>query len=507
MAYSLRTVFCTLLLLVFFNDLYSQSYTSYFTGDVADVVTTTQKGTVLMGGATENDNAMKWFLQHSGGGDIVVLRASGSNGYNNYLYSTLGIPVNSVESIVCNNASASYDPYVIQQVANAEALWFAGGDQWNYISYWNNTPLDSVFNYLINVKHIPVGGTSAGMAIMGHIVFTAQNGSVSSATALNDPYNSAVTLLKDDFISNPWLNNVITDTHYDNPDRRGRHISFLARISRDFGVPAFGIACEEYTAVCIDSNGLASVYGNYPSSNDYAYFLQTNCVQPTIPETCLAGEPLNWVRNQQAVKVYKVAGTQNGANTFQLSNWKTGVGGTWQNWYVTDGTLNVTDNVAAPACTVANVNAGNVNICSPSTSGIVLVADITGPNYQWQLNTGSGFTNISNNSNYSGVVTNTLSLNSIPSSWYGYKYRCVVNGNNSSEATLIFSNTWTGLASTAWEDPGNWKCNTLPDAYTDVYLNAGSIVTLNSNVSCRSLHLISTANFTIHSSFTLTTTH
>ena len=507
MTYFLKSFFCTLALFACFNNLYAQSYTSYFTGDPADVVTTTQKGTVLMGGATENDNAMRWFLQHSGGGDIVVLRASGSNGYNDYLYTTLGIPVNSVESIVCNNASASYDPYVIQQVANAEALWFAGGNQWDYVSYWNNTPLDSVFNYLINVKHIPVGGTSAGMAIMGHIVFTAQNGSVTSGTALNDPYNSSVTLLKDDLINNPWLNNVVTDTHYDNPDRRGRHITFLARIFQDYGVPAFGIACEEYTAVCIDGNGSASVYGNYPSANDYAYFLQTNCVQPTTPETCVLGEPLSWIRNQQAVKVYKVAGTQTGANTFQLSDWKTGSGGVWQNWYVTDGTLNVTDNAAAPICTVSNVNAGNVNICSPSASNIVLVADTTGANYQWQLNTGSGFNNISNNSNYSGVTTNTLSLNNISSSWYGYKYRCVVSGINSSEATLIFSNTWTGLVNTAWENPGNWQCNTLPDAYTDVYLNNGSNVILNSNAACRSLNLKPGANFTVHTGFILTTIH
>ena len=506
MPYIFKFFSCTICLIFFIYDLHSQSYTSYFTGDVADVVTTTQKGTVLMGGATENDNAMRWFLQHSGGGDIVVLRASGSNGYNDYLYSTLGVPVNSVETIVCNNASASYDPYVIQQVSNAEALWFAGGNQWDYVSYWKNTPLDSVFNYLINVKHIPVGGTSAGMAIQGHIVFTAQNGSVTSSAALTDPYNNNITLLKDGFINNPWLVNVITDTHYDNPDRRGRHISFLARILQDYGVPAFGIASDEYTAVCIDSNGRASVYGNYPSSNNYAYFLQTNCLRPNTPETCSPGVPLNWFRNQQAVKVYKVAGTQNGDNSFQLSDWKTGSGGSWQNWYVTDGTLQVTDNAAAPVCTVTNVNAGNLTVCAPTASDIVLVADITGAVYQWQLNSGSGFINISNNSNYSGITTNTLSLANIPSSWYGYQYRCVADGTNSNAATLIFTDTWTGAINTAWENSGNWQCNTLPDGNTDVYLNAGNII-LNSNAACRSLYLKPAANFTIHTGFTLTTTH
>jgi hypothetical protein len=44
---------------------------------------------------------MKWFLQRANGGDILVLRTTGSNGYNSYLYSGLGVTVNSVETIVC----------------------------------------------------------------------------------------------------------------------------------------------------------------------------------------------------------------------------------------------------------------------------------------------------------------------------------------------------------------------------------------------------------------------
>ena len=190
----------------------AQNYTSYFTGDTSDVNTPTVGVSVIMGGATEHDSAMVWFLQHSGGGDVVVLRTSGSNGYNDYMYSQLGVSVNSVETIVCNNASASNDPYVIHQLMNAEALWFAGGDQWTYVSYWNNTPLDTIFNYLINVKKIPVGGTSAGMAILSHIVNTAENGSATSAASLANPYVSNITLQKDEFIFTPWLNNVVTDT-------------------------------------------------------------------------------------------------------------------------------------------------------------------------------------------------------------------------------------------------------------------------------------------------------
>ncbi|HQZ41394.1 MAG TPA: Type 1 glutamine amidotransferase-like domain-containing protein, partial [Flavobacteriales bacterium] len=152
------------------------NYTSYFTGNTADVVTQPTGGICMMGGATEDDNAMIWFLQRAIGGDVLVLRASGSDGYNDYLYADLGVPVNSVETIVFSDASASSEPYVQERIRQAEAIWFAGGDQWDYISYWQNTPIDSLINIALDQRNIVIGGTSAGMAILGGHRFTAQNG-------------------------------------------------------------------------------------------------------------------------------------------------------------------------------------------------------------------------------------------------------------------------------------------------------------------------------------------
>lgn len=44
---------------------FSQNYTSYFTGNTSDLITSPLGGVCLMGGATEDDNAMKWFLQQA----------------------------------------------------------------------------------------------------------------------------------------------------------------------------------------------------------------------------------------------------------------------------------------------------------------------------------------------------------------------------------------------------------------------------------------------------------
>ena len=319
---------------------FSQSYTTYFTGNSTDVVTSPFGGVCIMGGATEHDEAMKWFLEQANGGDILVLRTSGSNGYNNYLYSQLGIGVNSVETIVFNNATASNDAYVLQQIQNAEAIWFAGGDQWNYVSYWRNTPIDSLINLALVNKKIVIGGTSAGMAIQGGYYFSAENGTVTSSTALNNPYDFDVTVDSTKFLVNDYLGDVITDTHYDNPDRKGRHVTFLARIFMDYGVQAKGIACQEYTAVCIDTNGLAKVYGEYPAYDETVYFLQTNCeILDITPEECSLNNSLDWNKAGEAVKVYVVKGTMTGANTFDLSDWQTGSGGVWENWYVDNGVL------------------------------------------------------------------------------------------------------------------------------------------------------------------------
>ncbi|HET8962849.1 MAG TPA: hypothetical protein VFM99_03075 [Chitinophagales bacterium] len=52
-------------------------------------------GIVLAGGATHNDDAMIWMLQRAAAGDVLVIRASGEDGCNDYFFSDLGVEVNS----------------------------------------------------------------------------------------------------------------------------------------------------------------------------------------------------------------------------------------------------------------------------------------------------------------------------------------------------------------------------------------------------------------------------
>ncbi len=314
------------------------SYKSYFTGDKADVITQPQGGVCLMSGGREDDDAMRWFLRRSGGGDVVVLRASGSDGYNDYMYNKLGVHINSVESIVFQDEAAARDPYVLKQIADAEAIWFAGGDQWNYIKYWRNTAVDSIINDHIINKKIVVGGLSAGMAILGNPYFSAQLGSITSEEALQNPFSDTLAVQNQAFLKIPYLQNVITDTHYANRQRQGRHIAFLAKAYTQFGIAVKGIACDEASAICVDNDGKAYIYGDYPNKEHAAYFIQINCeLADATPEIYTPGKPLQWMRDSSALKVYEIKATPDGTSYFDLKDWKAGSGGEWKHWYVVNG--------------------------------------------------------------------------------------------------------------------------------------------------------------------------
>lgn len=301
------------------------------TGSSADVTTRTSGGTVLMGGGPDVDKAMQWMIDKSGGGDFVVIRATGTNAYNDYIYG-LGT-VNSVETLLIDSKTLANDPAIEQTIRNAEALFIAGGDQYDYVSYWKGTKVEDAINYLRNVKQVPIGGTSAGCAIMGATYFDAANGTVRSSEALRNPYRREVSLQRDNFLENPFLENTITDTHYDDPDRRGRHVTFLARMNKDWGINGKGIGIDEETAVCIDNSGKAIVYGN-----GYAFFLQQ---YGAGPERCVPRRSLDWYRNRRAVEVYKVTGNNNGSHYFWLDTWNSGSGGSWQFYYVDYGRLKI----------------------------------------------------------------------------------------------------------------------------------------------------------------------
>lgn len=143
------------------------------------------------------------------------------------------------------------------------------------------------------------------------------------------------------------------------------------------------------------------------------------------------------------------------------------------------------------------------SVLCPPVASTTLTASIAGTVFQWEVNTGSGFGAITDNSFYSGTATSVLSLNGIPSSWYGNTYRCVVNGVPGDETRIVFRNTWTGAINNDWENPGNWSCGTVPDNFTDVVVPAGTVI-VNANTTIRTLQVLPGAGVTVQPGVTLT---
>lgn len=338
----MKLILSGILFVLLFQFNVSAQYTLWATGNTNDTITSPKPCTLLMGGATEDDQAMTRFLQYADHGDIVVIRTSGADGYNAYLYSDLGVQVNSVRTFLIPSVADANDSFVVQTVRKAEALWIAGGDQWTYVSNWKNTALNNAINYLVNVKHVPIGGTSAGMAVMSEYYNSAQGGSAQSATVLANPYDATVTIGNSDFINNSFLQNTITDTHFDNPDRRGRLMTFIARTWNDKNVKINAIACDEYTSVFIDTNFKATVFGGKPGMDDNAYFVRIDCAGNNTIETCSSGMPLNWKQDSTVVKVYTIKSDSSGNQYFDLRNFGanptyTNQGGSWLDWWVDNG--------------------------------------------------------------------------------------------------------------------------------------------------------------------------
>lgn len=291
----------------------AQSYTSWIVGDTADVTTRPLGGVVLAGGSTDDDAAMRWFLRQSGGGDVLILRSSGKDGYNDYLYQKLGVNVNSVETIMLDRRELSNHPDIIRKVRNAEAIFFAGGDQGNYVNFWQGTPVADALNERIRAGAV-LGGTSAGCGILGQAYFTAKEGTITSAEALANPYDKRVDLRRDDFLKQPLLANTITDMHYAARERQGRHLVFMARAFTDWGLKTRGIGVDEKTAVCVAPNGNVVVFGK-----GNAYFLKSGKQKP---ETCLVNQPLTWSQKGKAVSVTTVTGSEAGTPGFNLTTFR-----------------------------------------------------------------------------------------------------------------------------------------------------------------------------------------
>jgi cyanophycinase len=298
------------------------TYEYYVKGNPDDVVTQASGGLLLAGGSNDIPSAMAWMTAKSGGGDFVVIRCSGTDAYNPWIYSNIG-GVDSCETIIFLSSKACEDEFVLSKIRSAEALFIAGGDQWDYVKMWKGTPVEDAIHE-VAAKPAPVGGTSAGLAVLGEFSFSAEFETIESTLALSNPCSRKVAI-EDDFLHLSTMEGVITDSHFVARDRMGRLITFMARIVQDgLATEARGIGINEKTALGVEPNGAVVVFGLRPDI--CAYFLST----PGLPERCEPNTPLTFLD----ISVYRVTET----STFNLTTWQ-GSGGTAYTLSAVEGLL------------------------------------------------------------------------------------------------------------------------------------------------------------------------
>jgi cyanophycinase len=304
---SLSTFPCAVILFWSFSASPAEAKWKYFrVGNSADSSVKPIGGIALMGGGAKQDPAFKFLCERANGGDFLILRADTEDDYAKKVNEEIKAicPLNSAATIVFTDREDSDDPRVAKIIQEAESIFLAGGDQSNYVRFWQDTSVQEALNRYIAAGR-PIGGNSAGLAILGEYSFASMIDTIHSPVALADPYGNKVTITRE-FLRIPLLADTITDTHFAKRDRLGRLLVFMARILQDgWAKQVRAIAVEENVAVLVELDGTAHVVGCGP-----AYFLEST----RAPEVCAHREPLTF----HGIGVRRVAAGE----SFQIKAWE-----------------------------------------------------------------------------------------------------------------------------------------------------------------------------------------
>src|SRR5438270_6367732 len=225
-------------------------------GNAADATVPFRAGYELMGGGKDLDAGFQWLCARAEGGDLLVLRHSGTDDYDPYIQKLCKL--NSVATVVIPSHEAAMDAKVAERIRQAEAIFISGGDQSTYWRDWGGTPVQAALQEQVAKGH-PLGGTSAGLAVMGEWTYTARGDKpdgpdLTSKIALADCYGEQITV-DHAFLNIPVLQGIVTDTHFAKRDRMGRTLVFLARIRQQTGKPARAIAVDERSSFALQPDG------------------------------------------------------------------------------------------------------------------------------------------------------------------------------------------------------------------------------------------------------------
>lgn len=273
------------------------SLVSYFTGAPEDVCPRLRQGQgalLLMGGGPDVDAAFRQRVApHIQGGNIVVLRTAGADGYNQYLYELTQAA--SVETLLVETREHANSDYVAWVIQAAEAVFIAGGDQSSYVKAWQGTRLISAIEQLYQQGGV-VGGTSAGHHVLSQVVYDPGEVEGAISTEVVRDYCHPSIRLSPNFLNFELLGNTLNDSHVKQRDRLGRSALFLAKLDQNSEnqsskKPARVIAVSEATSLFVTADGEGIVDGAHEvyvlRADEQTRYRQTACGKPLVVDGLL----------------------------------------------------------------------------------------------------------------------------------------------------------------------------------------------------------------------------
>lgn len=232
-------------------------------GSFLTLFASAQGNLVLIGGGSESDDdgawnlePYTWAVEQSENKKVAILSFyNESDWIRNYFTEQCGALM--AKDFKINSSTVADSPSTYDSLMNYDVIFIKGGDQWNYYSTWKNTLTHQAIVDIYNDGGV-ICGTSAGLAVLSEVVFTAQRGTVYPDECLENPNNQYMTLA-DDFLS--LFDGYIFDSHFTERGRGARLTGFLANRYLYHDQIIKGIGVDETTAMTISSEGLGTVYG------------------------------------------------------------------------------------------------------------------------------------------------------------------------------------------------------------------------------------------------------
>jgi cyanophycinase-like exopeptidase len=223
-----------------------------------------QQGSLLVvgGGSESNDypeswstQAYSWAVSRTANKKVAVIHYDDTGNWLKPYFTEHCGAVES-ENFVINSSNAN-DEELMNTLMGYDMFFFRGGDQYYYYRDYNGTLMEQAMKDKFSEGGV-LAGTSAGLAIMSEVIFSAANGSAYSDVTIKDIYNSKIRLA-DDFLD--VAPGFIFDSHFTNRGRMGRLIAFMANYEKETGKRITGIGVDETTALGITPENLGIAFG------------------------------------------------------------------------------------------------------------------------------------------------------------------------------------------------------------------------------------------------------